>query len=203
MGFLRGNVLAWATAVWEIQTMNCSSFSSFVTKMKKMFDHPVWGRDKQGITYFVLDFVLSSVLQLFQTSWSSCPSGISCTLSLMKRHFWWPTMDADTRAYVSAYIVCTCYKTSHRPPFGLLHPLPVINCPWLHIAKCHCTPACNYQLGQRVWLSSSNIPFALQKTHSPIHRVHVRIRQVCNQVKVAQVHPSPLYLPCLSAQASV
>lgn len=56
---------------------------------------------------------------MFHASWSACHTGINCTLSLMKRHFWWSTMEA----YVSACTVCACYKTSHWPPSGLLHPL--------------------------------------------------------------------------------
>lgn len=41
MGLLRGDSLAWATAAWENQTLIGSFISSFVTKMRKMFDYPV------------------------------------------------------------------------------------------------------------------------------------------------------------------
>lgn len=56
------------------------------------------------------------------------------TLSLLKHHFWWPSADADTRAFVAACEVCAQGKTSHRPLAGLLHPLPVPSRPWSHIA---------------------------------------------------------------------
>lgn len=44
------------------------------------------------------------------------------------------TMDADTRAFVSACSLCARGKASHRPPDGLLHPLPIPRSPWSHIA---------------------------------------------------------------------
>lgn len=44
-------------------------------------------------------------------------------------------MEADTQEYVSACMVCTRGKTSHRPPFGEVHPLPVPGRPWSHIAQ--------------------------------------------------------------------
>lgn len=56
------------------------------------------------------------------------------TLNLLKRHFWWPTMETDIRAYVSACTICARGKSSHLPPAGLLHLLLVPGSPWSHIA---------------------------------------------------------------------
>ena len=50
---------------------------------------------------------------------------MSHNLSHLKRHFWWQTMDADTRSFVQACTVCARAKSSHQPPAGLLHPLPI------------------------------------------------------------------------------
>lgn len=83
---------------------------------------------------FVPDSARSQVLQWGHSSPLACHPGINRTLSLLKRHFWWPTMDADTRAFVSACSVCAQNKSSHRPPAGLLCPLPVPSRPWSHIA---------------------------------------------------------------------
>jgi len=55
-------------------------------------------------------------------------------LSLLQRHFWWTEMEADVRAFVAACTVCARGKSSHRPPAGLLRPLPVPGRPWSHVA---------------------------------------------------------------------
>ncbi|KAI3359008.1 hypothetical protein L3Q82_015392 [Scortum barcoo] len=57
---------------------------------------------------FVPDSVRSQVLQWAHSSKFACHPGINRTLSLVKRHFWWPSLDAD--------------------------PLPVPGRPWSHIA---------------------------------------------------------------------
>lgn len=40
----------------------------------------------------------------------------------------------DTRAFIAACPVCAQEKSTHQPPAGLLHPLPIPRHPWLHIA---------------------------------------------------------------------
>ncbi len=45
MGLLSGNALAWATDVWEGQSAASSSYVHFVSEMRKVFDHPVRGKD--------------------------------------------------------------------------------------------------------------------------------------------------------------
>lgn len=83
---------------------------------------------------FVPDSVRSQVLQWGHTSKFACHPGISRTASLLKQHFWWPTLDADVKEYVAACTICARGKTSHRPPAGLLQPLPIPSRPWSHIA---------------------------------------------------------------------
>ena len=56
------------------------------------------------------------------------------TLSLLKRHFWWPSAEADVREYVAACSICAQNKASHQAPSGLLQPLPVPSRPWSHVA---------------------------------------------------------------------
>ncbi|KAK7887257.1 hypothetical protein WMY93_026878 [Mugilogobius chulae] len=60
--------------------------------------------------------------------------GIGRTLALLKRHFWWPNMDGDTRDFVSACTICARGKTTNQRPAGQLRPLPVPSRPWSHIA---------------------------------------------------------------------
>ena len=61
---------------------------------------------------FVPSSVRSQVLVWGHTSRFACHPGVGRTLSLVKRHFWWPAMDADTRAFVLACTVCARAKSS-------------------------------------------------------------------------------------------
>lgn len=45
IGLLTGSALAWASAVWESQSNLCNSYPEFAEEMKKVFHHPVSGRD--------------------------------------------------------------------------------------------------------------------------------------------------------------
>ena len=45
IGLLTGSALAWASAVWESQSNLCYSYPEFTEEMKKVFHHPVSGRD--------------------------------------------------------------------------------------------------------------------------------------------------------------
>ncbi len=83
---------------------------------------------------FVPDAVRSQVLQWAHCSPFSCHPGMNRTLQLLRRHFWWPSMQADSKESVAACQTCARGKRSHRPPAGLLHPLPVPSRPWSHIA---------------------------------------------------------------------
>ncbi|KAK7884344.1 hypothetical protein WMY93_027467 [Mugilogobius chulae] len=83
---------------------------------------------------YVPQSVRSQVLQWGHDSSFACHPGMGRTLVLLRRHFWWPTMERDTRDYVLACTVCARNKTSNQKPAGRLHPLPVPSRPWSHIA---------------------------------------------------------------------
>ncbi|KAK7916542.1 hypothetical protein WMY93_012303 [Mugilogobius chulae] len=83
---------------------------------------------------FVPDSVRSKVLQWGHNSKLTCHPGFNRTLSFLRQRFWWPSMSQDTRSFVSACSVCARSKSSHLPPAGLLHPLPIPSRPWSHIA---------------------------------------------------------------------
>ena len=83
---------------------------------------------------YVPDAARSQVLQWCHASRVACHSGINRTLSFVRRRFWWPTVVADVRDFVTACTVCARSKSSHQSPAGLLHPLPVPGRPWSHIA---------------------------------------------------------------------
>lgn len=42
---LSGKALSWATAVWNAQSPFCSSYSEFEEEFKRVFDHPISGRE--------------------------------------------------------------------------------------------------------------------------------------------------------------
>ena len=60
--------------------------------------------------------------------------GISRTIAFLERKFWWPELWQDVKDFISACLVCAQAKPSHRPPSGLLQPLPIPHHPWSHIA---------------------------------------------------------------------
>lgn len=56
--------------------------------------------------------------------------GVRCTYQLVAKRYWWPTMTAKVEKYVRS-----CAETTPRQlPAGRLHPLPVPERPWSHIA---------------------------------------------------------------------
>ncbi|XP_013873675.1 uncharacterized protein LOC106524420 [Austrofundulus limnaeus] len=83
---------------------------------------------------FVPSTMRTKVLTWLHTAKFSCHPGINRMLTLTKRHFWWPTLYQDVKKFVSACSICAQYKNTHRPPAGLLHPLPIPGRPWSHIA---------------------------------------------------------------------
>lgn len=45
IGLLRGNALAWATAMWEKQSPALTTYTASTDEMRRVFDHPVYGQD--------------------------------------------------------------------------------------------------------------------------------------------------------------
>ncbi|XP_036972902.1 uncharacterized protein LOC119029849 [Acanthopagrus latus] len=78
--------------------------------------------------------VHSQVLQRVHTFCFACHPRVIRTTSLLKWHFWLSAMENNMKQFVAACSVCARGKASHRPPAGLLHPLPVHGRPWTHIA---------------------------------------------------------------------
>lgn len=83
---------------------------------------------------YVPKAVRSQVLQWAHSSRLTCHPGISRTLDFLQRRFWWPTAKKDVISLVRACPVCNRGKTSHLPPQGLLHPLPIPHRPWSHLS---------------------------------------------------------------------
>jgi len=56
--------------------------------------------------------------------------GARRTTLILKRHYWWDTLDGDVSRYVSGCQLCQWTKPSRDRPTGLLHPNPVPERPW-------------------------------------------------------------------------
>uniref|UniRef100_A0A674BG65 Gypsy retrotransposon integrase-like protein 1 n=1 Tax=Salmo trutta TaxID=8032 RepID=A0A674BG65_SALTR len=80
------------------------------------------------------DSVRSDVLQWSHSTHLTCHPGMNRRVAFLRQRFWWPTMERDTREFISACSVCARNKTSTKPTSGLLHPLPIPSHPWSHIA---------------------------------------------------------------------
>ena len=83
---------------------------------------------------FVPDSLRSQVIHWAHTSLLSCHPGVRRTCFVIKQRFWWPAMEKEVGEYVAACPVCARNKVSHRPPPGLLCPLPVPHRPWSDIS---------------------------------------------------------------------
>ena len=82
---------------------------------------------------FVPNPVRPQALQWAHSSLLTCHLGTHRTLAFLRQHFWWPAIAKDASAFVQACTTCTRSKASHKPPPGLLHPIPVPGRPWSHI----------------------------------------------------------------------
>ena len=94
-------------------------------------------RDKRGL-WCKRDLVLVPKapdlrLKIF-TAYHCAPaaghSGITKTFDLITRHFWWPGLRKDVRAFISVCDSCQRVKAGHQHPAGLLQPLPIPENRW-------------------------------------------------------------------------
>uniref|UniRef100_A0AAQ6IR55 Gypsy retrotransposon integrase-like protein 1 n=1 Tax=Anabas testudineus TaxID=64144 RepID=A0AAQ6IR55_ANATE len=83
---------------------------------------------------YVPDHLRSKVLDWCHSSRLTCHPGTARTLFVVKQRFWWPTLSADVRTFVSACPVCAQAKPLHRAPAGYLRPLSIPRRPWSHIS---------------------------------------------------------------------
>jgi hypothetical protein len=56
--------------------------------------------------------------------------GITKTIKLAERTFWWPNMKADIERFVKTCVHCQRSKSTNRKPAGLLSPLPIPGRRW-------------------------------------------------------------------------
>uniref|UniRef100_A0A8C8DLA6 Gypsy retrotransposon integrase-like protein 1 n=1 Tax=Oryzias sinensis TaxID=183150 RepID=A0A8C8DLA6_9TELE len=111
------------TLTWDIE-------SKVLQAQGEETDHPPAPRG----TLFVPSSLRSDVISWGHSSRVACHGGVHRTLSLLRKRFFWPSMDKDVREYVSACTTCARSKASSSAPAGLLHPLSTPNRPWSHLA---------------------------------------------------------------------
>uniref|UniRef100_A0A3P9IU91 Gypsy retrotransposon integrase-like protein 1 n=1 Tax=Oryzias latipes TaxID=8090 RepID=A0A3P9IU91_ORYLA len=109
--------------IWDIET-------KVIQAQGEEPDHPT----PPNGTLYVPASVRSAVITWAHTSRIACHGGVARTLHLIRRRFFWPSMDKDVREYIAACSTCARSKTSNSPPSGLLQPLPTPNRPWSHIS---------------------------------------------------------------------
>ncbi len=86
-----------------------------------------------NLTY-VPQVLRQRVLKLVHSAPSSGHPGIAATIQLLNNRFWWPSIPTDTITYIKNCETCNISKSPHQLPAGLLHPLPIPQRPWSHIA---------------------------------------------------------------------
>ena len=74
------------------------------------------------------------VLQWAHSSRLTSHLGGQQTLELLRRRFWWPSVEADTLTFVSACPTCAQNKNTRQQPLGLLHVLPTPSQAWSHLS---------------------------------------------------------------------
>jgi hypothetical protein len=60
--------------------------------------------------------------------------GRAKTFDLIKRQYYSPSLRKDVECYVANCHTCQRTKASRHQPYGVLHPLPVPQCPWRDIS---------------------------------------------------------------------
>ncbi|XP_024654489.2 uncharacterized protein LOC106675134 [Maylandia zebra] len=83
---------------------------------------------------FVPKAARSKVIDWVHKGRFSCHPGGARTSALIKRYFWWGSIDKDVKEYVAACCVCARGKSNTQRPAGLLQPLSIPRRPWSHIS---------------------------------------------------------------------
>uniref|UniRef100_A0A3B5QD67 Gypsy retrotransposon integrase-like protein 1 n=1 Tax=Xiphophorus maculatus TaxID=8083 RepID=A0A3B5QD67_XIPMA len=112
-----------ATVTWDIE--------SIIRQAQQSEPDP--GTGPTNKTYVPTTARAKLIHWIHSAKFSAHP-GISRTIALINRRFWWPSVHNDVKEYVLACSTCARNKSSHRPPSGFLQPLSIPKRPWSHIS---------------------------------------------------------------------
>ncbi|XP_013881147.1 chordin isoform X2 [Austrofundulus limnaeus] len=83
---------------------------------------------------YVPSVVQAHLIHWIHSAKFSAHPGISRTVALINRRFWWSSIHKDVKEYVLTCSICAPNRSSHQPPAGLLQPLAIPKRPWSHIS---------------------------------------------------------------------
>ncbi|KAM9421437.1 uncharacterized protein ACWYII_021537 [Salvelinus alpinus] len=180
-------------------------------QVKQALTHTASPRACPSNLLFVPVSTRLAVLQWAHSAKLAGHPGVRGTLASIRQRFWWPTQERDTRRFVAACSDCAQTKSGNSPPAGRLRPLPIPSRPWSHIALDFITGlpssagrtvrAANkrriksprYCRGQRVWLSTRNLPLTTASRRlTPRFIGPFRVSQVVKPVAVRLLLPRHL-----------
>jgi hypothetical protein len=91
---------------------------------------------RDGLAYVPYD--LATRMEILRANhddpWTGGHFGISRTMSVIQKQFWWPQMQHEIRTYVADCDTCQRIKVPRHKLYGLLSPLPQPDRPWQDIS---------------------------------------------------------------------
>ena len=124
-----GALITEQTFLHEVRTAQATTEALQLSQEQK-------GQLQDGLVYIHDKLYLpTSSLQKQAIEW--CHAGILAghpgekrTIDLVKRYFWWPTLQIDIKHFIQQCSTCAQGKSSHQVPAGLLQPMPTPPTPW-------------------------------------------------------------------------
>ncbi|GAX85886.1 hypothetical protein CEUSTIGMA_g13302.t1 [Chlamydomonas eustigma] len=105
-----------------------STDEQFLNRYNLKIQKNVWYTASDKIV--IPQSVISKVISASHDDKFAGHFGVSKTLELLQRHFWWPAMRSDVEQYVASCPKCQVNKSSNLSPAGLLQPLPIPDHRW-------------------------------------------------------------------------
>ena len=94
-------------------------------KFKVLNQRIYWTDDDQLRLYVPSGTLKSAVMSKLHDAHCSGHSGIKRTSDLVKRDFYWPSLESDVAEFVRSCDACQCNKPSNQRSVGLLQPLEI------------------------------------------------------------------------------
>lgn len=75
----------------------------------------------------------TDIIRLAHESITAGHPGVHRTAHALTRHYYWPTLQKEVKAFIAACDICQRVKAPRIQPAGLLQPLPIPVRPWQQI----------------------------------------------------------------------